>query len=210
MDAAYALADRSLARIVETLSPGDAIFVTSDHGMAPLRTTVYPDEILRRAGLLRVTRDGKIDPASPAVAITSSGVANVYLNPATATPGTLDAVQKALSEFRVDGESPWDRLVRRADAGPLGLDAPGVGRPDLRSRARDLPVDGCDGRAGRPGPLRTTADTATATSSPLSTRRFSRPDPGSPGSAWRSFRPGGSPPGSAAPSASLPPRNASP
>jgi predicted AlkP superfamily pyrophosphatase or phosphodiesterase len=134
VDAAYALADRSLARIAKILSPGDAIFVTSDHGMVPLVTAVYPDEILRQAGFLRLTEDGKIDPSSAAVAITSSGVANVYLNPATAPPGTLDAVQKALSEFRVDGQSPWDRVVRRADAGDLGLDAPESGDLILLSR----------------------------------------------------------------------------
>ena len=169
--------------------------------MVPLRSTVYPDEILRQAGLLRVTADGKIDPASPAVAITSSGEANVYLNPATATPGTLDAVQKALSGFRLDGESPWDLLVRRADAGPLGLDAPESG--DLILLARPgiyVSMDVTPG--GPPALLRTTAGTATATSSPLSTRRSWRPDRGSPGSARRSFRPGASPRASAGPWAS--------
>jgi predicted AlkP superfamily pyrophosphatase or phosphodiesterase len=134
VDAAYALADRSLDRIEKALAPGDAIFVTSDHGMVPLLTAVFPNEILRQAGYLRLAADGKIDPGSAAVAIAGSGVANVYLNPATVPAGALDAIEKRFTDFRVEGESPWDRVVRRADAADLGLDAPESGDLILLAR----------------------------------------------------------------------------
>ncbi len=134
VEASYALADRSLDRIERALSPRDAVFVTSDHGMVPLLTAVYPNEILRQAGLLRLTSDEKIDPGSAAAAITTSGVANVYLNAAAAPPGALSSIEKLFREFRVEGESPWDRVVRRENAGDLGLDAPESGDLILLAR----------------------------------------------------------------------------
>jgi hypothetical protein len=115
------------------LSSDDAIVVTSDHGMVPLRRTVYPNEVLRQAGLLRVNREGHPSPDSFAVAMAGSGVANVFVNPA-APPGTLARAEEALRRLSDGGQSPWDRLVRRADAGPLGLNAPESG--DLVALAR--------------------------------------------------------------------------
>lgn len=134
VEQAYAFADRSLDAIEKALSPSDALFVTSDHGMVPLFTTVYPDEILREAGLLRVSARGGIDPASAAAAMAGSGVAHVFLDPVTAPAGALEAIEKLFAGFRVAGESPFDRIVRRADAGPLGLDAPESGDLILLAR----------------------------------------------------------------------------
>jgi hypothetical protein len=95
--------------------------------MVPIHTAVYPNEILREAGLLRTNAQGDIDPGSAAAAMAGSAVANVYLNPAAKESDLLARVEKALRSVRVDGASPWDRVVRRADAGPLGLDAPESG-----------------------------------------------------------------------------------
>jgi predicted AlkP superfamily pyrophosphatase or phosphodiesterase len=134
VEGAYRHADRALDSIVRALRPEDAVVVTSDHGLVPVRTAVYVNEILREAGLLRLDAKGEVDPESAAVAMAGSGVANVFVNPKKAPPGTLDRVESVLEGFRVAGESPWDRVVRRADAGPLGLNAPESG--DLIALAR--------------------------------------------------------------------------
>jgi len=129
IDHAYADADRVIAMLEALLTPRDALFVTSDHGMTPLRAEVYPNEILKRAGLLlpdATSRDG-FDPSTPVAALATSGIAHVYVNPA-APPGTLDLAERTLRDYRMpNGESPWDRVVRRADAASLSLDAPESG-----------------------------------------------------------------------------------
>jgi predicted AlkP superfamily pyrophosphatase or phosphodiesterase len=134
VDGAYALADRALDAIAGSLSPTDALFVTSDHGLVPIRATVYPNELLREAGLLRLDPKGEADPDSVAVAMAGSGVANVFLNPRTAPPGSLDRIERLFAGFRLDGRSPWDRIVRRSRAGSLGLDAPESGDLILLAR----------------------------------------------------------------------------
>jgi hypothetical protein len=134
VDGVWDVADRSLDRIARALVPGDAIVVTSDHGMTTTATAVYPNEILRASGDLRRRADGSVDPASFAVAMAGSGVANVYVNAATAPPGTAARLVELFGRFRADGVSPWDRVLRRADAGPLGLDAPESGDVILLAR----------------------------------------------------------------------------
>jgi hypothetical protein len=126
IDHAFADADRSVERFLAVLTPADTIFVTADHGMTPLHTELYPPELLVENGFTKVRPDGGIDPASAAVAMVSSGVAHVYVNPA-APAGTLDRVEALLAGFQVRGESPWDRVFRREAAGDLGLDAPESG-----------------------------------------------------------------------------------
>jgi predicted AlkP superfamily pyrophosphatase or phosphodiesterase len=126
IDHAYAAADAAVDRIERALTSRDAIFVTSDHGMTPIWNEIYVDEILRQEGYLRMARDGTFDPGSAAVAMASSGIAHVYINPA-APPGTAAKVEQVFKDFRIDGESPWDRVVSRTDAGDLGLDAPESG-----------------------------------------------------------------------------------
>jgi predicted AlkP superfamily pyrophosphatase or phosphodiesterase len=127
VEKAYAMADRALDAIAKSLSASDALFVTSDHGMVPIWTTIYPNEILRQAGFTRMSGGETIDPSSAAAAIAESGIANVYLNPRAAPTDALARIEKLFTDFRVGGESPFDRIVRRADAGPLGLDAPESG-----------------------------------------------------------------------------------
>jgi hypothetical protein len=133
IDGAFASADSVVARIERALTPRDALFVTADHGMTPLRLEVYPDEILREAGFVKAAGRDSFDPSSDVVAPATSGLAHVYVNPA-APPDTLDRVERLFSAFRVAGESPWDRIVRRAAAGDLTLDAPESGDLILLSK----------------------------------------------------------------------------
>ena len=122
----YALVDFSLDRIEKALRPGDSIFVTSDHGMTPLFAEVSVSQILLDAGLVRLDGKGAISSASPTIAVTSSGIAHVHLNPEAAA-GTLDRAERAIRDYRLRGESPFDRIVRRESAGALGLAAPESG-----------------------------------------------------------------------------------
>jgi predicted AlkP superfamily pyrophosphatase or phosphodiesterase len=126
VDRAYALADAELDRIARALSSEDTLFVVSDHGMTAAWADVSLNEILRQGGFLRLTGDGKVDPSSSAVAVPSGGIAHVYLNPG-APGGTLEGIEKLLADFRIGGESPWDRVVTRGHASALGLDAPESG-----------------------------------------------------------------------------------
>jgi predicted AlkP superfamily pyrophosphatase or phosphodiesterase len=125
IDRTYATADRELDRIERALAPEDSLFVVSDHGMTPVWTDIAFNEILRRGGFLR-RAEGRVDASSAAMATLHSGIAHVYVNPG-APASTLEGIEKLLSGFQVEGESPWDRIVRRADARPLGLDAPESG-----------------------------------------------------------------------------------
>lgn len=152
IDRIYATVDRELAAIERELTPEDALFVVSDHGMTPVWTDIALNEVLRQGGFVRRNAEGGVDESSPAFALTHSGIAHIYVN-ASAPAGTLEGIEKLLSEFRIEGESPWDRIVRRSEAGPLGLDAPESGdlivlvKPGIvvsgRSRAKTLgtPVD---------------------------------------------------------------------
>jgi predicted AlkP superfamily pyrophosphatase or phosphodiesterase len=126
VDRAYALADRSLDAIERALTPSDSIFVTSDHGMTPVWTEIYPNEILRQAGFVRRDAKRKVDPSSSAVAVVDAGIAHIYLN-AGVGRGELDRIEALFAAFRVRGESPFEKLVRREQAEPFGQNAPESG-----------------------------------------------------------------------------------
>ncbi|MDQ5858228.1 MAG: alkaline phosphatase family protein, partial [Acidobacteriota bacterium] len=126
VERSYALVDLSLARIEKALLPGDSIFVISDHGMTPLVLELSVNQILHDAGLVRLDERGRISSASPTIAVTSSGIAHVHLNP-DMDAATLDRAERAIRDYRVRGESPFDRIVRRESAGALGLRAPESG-----------------------------------------------------------------------------------
>jgi len=126
IDRIYATADRELDRIERALTPEDSLFVVSDHGMTPVWTDIALNEILRQGGFVRRNAEGRVDASSSAMTTLHSGIAHIYIN-ARAPAGTLEGIEKLLSGFQVDGESPWDRIVLRAEARPLGLDAPESG-----------------------------------------------------------------------------------
>lgn len=126
VDRAYGIADRSLDAIERALSPGDSIFVTSDHGMTPVWTELYPNEILRQAGFLKADAKKQLDPSSPSVAVVDAGIAHIHLN-AGVDRSVLDRIEALFAAFRVRGESPWEKIVRREDAGQYGQNAPESG-----------------------------------------------------------------------------------
>ena len=126
VEQSYALADRSLDAIEKALSPADSLFVTSDHGMTPIWGEISINEILRDAGLVRLDAEKNVAASSPLAGVPASGIAHIYVNPAGA-PAALDRAEQVLRDFRVRGESPFDRITRRNDAQELGLRAPESG-----------------------------------------------------------------------------------
>ena len=126
VEESYALADRSLDAVEKSLSPADSLFVTSDHGMTAIWGEISINEILRQADLVKLDAEKNVAATSPLAGVPASGIAHVYVNPAGA-PGALDRAKRVLEDFRVHGESPFDRIVRRDDAEELGLRAPESG-----------------------------------------------------------------------------------
>ncbi len=81
---AYELADENVGGIVGAAGYDSTFFVISDHGMAPIHTVVYINEILKEAGLLVTYTKGSwtyIDTsATKAYAFTSGAAAHIYIN----------------------------------------------------------------------------------------------------------------------------------
>jgi hypothetical protein len=149
VDRSYALADWSLDAIDKALGSSDSLFVTSDHGMTAIFADIAIDRILRDAGLLVVDEKEKVVPSSSAIiAVTASGIAHIYRNPA-ADRSAVDRAERVLREFRVRGESPFDRVVRREDAGDLGLNAPESGDLIVLAKPGFLLVKDAGGEALR-------------------------------------------------------------
>jgi predicted AlkP superfamily pyrophosphatase or phosphodiesterase len=86
IEKAYQIADRNLKDIIEAADLKKTnIIAVSDHGMAPMHTFVYPNRILRAAGLVSVivTSTGAVNvnaATSQTNAVTSGGAANIYIN----------------------------------------------------------------------------------------------------------------------------------
>ncbi|MBS4205616.1 alkaline phosphatase family protein [Lederbergia citrea] len=77
----YELADKSLGEVLDSMNEKDRIFLVSDHGMEPVHSKISPNKELEKAGLLKISKDGKIDTASSkAYAVASGGIAHIYLN----------------------------------------------------------------------------------------------------------------------------------
>ncbi len=112
--------------------------VVSDHGLAPARTSIDANAVLKTAGLLRTTDDAKLDPAmTQAAAFGSGAIAHVYVNLAGREPGGVvppaekDELVRRMREIfgslRSGEESPIARVLTPAELGPLGLAHPRAG-----------------------------------------------------------------------------------
>ncbi len=135
---AYALADEGVGELVDTLDlDQDAMFVLSDHGMAPIHSQVYVNTILQQAGLLHYGEGASfpIDTGrSKAVAFASGGAVNVYINlEGREQPGIVasedytrveDEIVHALQSARsAQGEPLFARVLRREELTALHLDS---------------------------------------------------------------------------------------
>jgi predicted AlkP superfamily phosphohydrolase/phosphomutase len=139
---AYALADECLGDMLPALLLGrDAIFVVSDHGMAPVHSQVHVNTILEQAGLLQYGEGGDfpVDTAnSRAMAVASGGAVNVYINlEGREQPGIVrhddyesvqdEIVQVLQSAVDADAEPFFHRALRREELSTLHLDSPNSG-----------------------------------------------------------------------------------
>lgn len=148
VEKSYSLAERSLDAIEKALAPSDSLFVTSDHGMTPIFADIAINRILRDSGLVTVDEKKKVTPSSPLVAVASSGISHVYRNRA-GDRSVLERAEQVLRGFRVRGETPFDRIVRRENAGDLGLNAPEAGDLIVLAKPGYLFVGSTDGEAVR-------------------------------------------------------------
>ena len=108
------------------------VHVLSDHGLAPVHTAIDANAVLKTAGLLRTTADGKVDPASTQAASFGSGaIAHIYVNLAGREPGGIvspeekDEVVRRMREIfgslRAGEDTPIARVLTPAELAPLGL-----------------------------------------------------------------------------------------
>ncbi len=128
--------DRELGRLLAELDlETTTVAVVSDHGMAPVHSSVDVGSLLVRWGHLRTNDAGEPEAAgSRAFAVTSTALAHVYLHLRGREPeGTVDpAAAPALvadlagrfREFTHDGERPIGHVLERRDAAALGMDHP--------------------------------------------------------------------------------------
>jgi predicted AlkP superfamily phosphohydrolase/phosphomutase len=79
---AVQIADQALATMVKPIDlDRTTVMLVSDHGMAPIHTTVYVNTVLEQAGLLVLdNRNYVVVDESKALAVASGGAVNVYIN----------------------------------------------------------------------------------------------------------------------------------
>jgi predicted AlkP superfamily pyrophosphatase or phosphodiesterase len=82
LEKAYQIADSNLKEIIDAVDLSKTnVVAVSDHGMAALHTIGFPNRILRAAGLVSVTSNGAVNPATSRTnAVTVGAAANVYIN----------------------------------------------------------------------------------------------------------------------------------
>jgi len=110
------------------------LLLASDHGMAPVHTTVYPNTLLQEAGLLVLDwRDYVVVDKTRAFAVASGGAVHVYINlqdherngivPPEEYTAVQDQIVTLLSELRhpESGETVFQRVLRQEELGSLGL-----------------------------------------------------------------------------------------
>ncbi|MFQ6058524.1 MAG: alkaline phosphatase family protein [Anaerolineae bacterium] len=146
----YQLADENLGRLLEAVDLSDtAIFVTSDHGMAPIHSYVNVNVALIQAGLLVLqdTEQYRIDVAKTrANAVTSGGAVHIYINLQGREEGGIvppedyeevqEEIVRVLTEIRdpLNSQPVFPRILKRQDLAALHLDASNAG--DVFAQAR--------------------------------------------------------------------------
>jgi len=129
-------ADRALARMLQDIPLDQAVvMVVSDHGMAPVHTTVNINTVLEEADLLEL--DGKdyvVVEKTRAIAFSSGGAAHIYLNleghekdgiiPPEDAQSLEDQIYDLLVSLRYPqtNELVFERIWRSEELSSLGLD----------------------------------------------------------------------------------------
>jgi predicted AlkP superfamily pyrophosphatase or phosphodiesterase len=122
--------DGALAALLKTVDlKTTAVVVVSDHGMAPVRTELDPNVLLRDKGVLAADANGKITAAGTrAWAISNGGMAAVYVDPAAPDRERLIADLKSyLAGWTEDGKKPIAKVITRREGAGMGLDNPNSG-----------------------------------------------------------------------------------
>lgn len=156
--------DGELGRLLDGLDLArTTVVVVSDHGMAPVHTSVDPNALLLEGGWLAVdaARGSLIPERLQAWAQSSGETSHVYLNlrgrdpggivDAADAPRLLEAIRAKLLGFAVDGEAVFQRVLTNREAAERGFGGPNAGdlvavaAPGFRVRTDRQP-----GQAARP------------------------------------------------------------
>jgi predicted AlkP superfamily pyrophosphatase or phosphodiesterase len=134
------------------------VVVVSDHGMVPVHTAVDPNAVLAELGLVAKKEAAAAGSGSGPVAyaIGDGGTAHVYLETggdAAAAARLLDDLAGRFAAWRVEGEAPIEKILRRPEAARLGIDHPNSGDLVIFARKgyvfRQLP----EGKPAAPAPV---------------------------------------------------------
>jgi hypothetical protein len=138
---AWRIADHAAARYLRFRERGGDVVFVSDHGLRPVRRSVFPAEIMRRKRWI-ATDDlagrSMVRPDSPADIVVSAGSAFVVLNRAGEMPGGVLSPEEAAevladiaSHFRSlkdeTGAPLFEIVALRGEAASLDLDHPNAG-----------------------------------------------------------------------------------
>jgi predicted AlkP superfamily phosphohydrolase/phosphomutase len=128
LERAFAITvDRFVADIRRRF-PDATLIVTSDHGMEGTGRVVFPNVILKQAGLLELDANGAIDLARTKAAVLDQRAGLVTLNTADRKGGIVPAAERAI-------------LKRQVATALLGARDPDTGAPVIRA-VLDADVDG--------------------------------------------------------------------
>ena len=119
--------DREVARLLAAIDLRTTVVaVVSDHGMAPVHTSVDANVLLRDNGLLAADSQGKIlESGTAAYAVGSGGMIHVYLAPGQA--GLVPRLRTLFADWKVDGEPAIERIFTREEAAEVDLAHPNSG-----------------------------------------------------------------------------------
>ena len=138
---AAAAADRALDIMLDVIDlEQTTLMMVSDHGMAPVHTTVYVNTVLEWAGLLRLDNRNYVDvDRSRAFAVVSGGAVHVYINlldherDGFVSPEAYSGVQAQIVDALVSltdpdtGELVFQRVLRQDELHSINLDHPNAG-----------------------------------------------------------------------------------
>jgi predicted AlkP superfamily pyrophosphatase or phosphodiesterase len=131
------IADHSLAIMLDAFDLNKTtVFLVGDHGMAPIRSSVFVNTILERAGFLALdSQNTVVIKKTKAFAIASGGAVHIYINlvgrekeggivTAAEYPAIVEQIIGLFTAL-VDpatGDPVFQRVLPRNELGPLGLD----------------------------------------------------------------------------------------